>query len=46
MNITEIVSDMLTGEPLKDCIIIGIAFTCFYSFYNSIFSGLFSFFKK
>lgn len=46
MNIEEVVSTMLNGEPVHDGLVIGIIFICFYSFYNAIFSGLFSFFKK
>ena len=46
MNIEEVVSTMLNGEPIHDGLVIGIIFICFYSFYNAIFSFLFSFFKK
>lgn len=46
MNIEEIATSMLTGEPIHDGIVIGIIFVCFYAFYNAIFSGLFSIFKK
>lgn len=46
MNIEEIVSSMLTGEPIHDGIVIGIIFICFYAFYNAIFSGLFSIFSR
>lgn len=46
MNIEEIVSNMLTGEPVHDGIVIGIIFICFYAFYNAIFSGLFSIFSR
>lgn len=46
MNIEEIVSNMLTGEPVHDGIVIGIIFICFYAFYNAIFSGLFSIFNR
>ena len=46
MNIEEIVSNMLTGDPIHDGIVIGIIFICFYAFYNAIFSGLFSIFSK
>ena len=45
MNIEEIISTMLTGEPLHDAIVIGIIFTCFYCFYSAIFSAMFSFFR-
>lgn len=46
MNIEEIVTDMLVGEPIHDGIVIGIVFVCFICFYNAIFSGLFSIFRK
>lgn len=46
MNIIEILEGNLTGEPLKDTIIIGIIFTIFWSFYNVIFESVFSIFKK
>lgn len=46
MNIEQIASSMLNGEPIHDAIVIGIIFVCFFSFYNAIFSGLFSIFKK
>lgn len=46
MNIEEIVSNMLTGEPVHDGLVIGIIFVCFYAFYNAIFAGLFSIFSK
>lgn len=46
MNIEEIVSNMLNGEPIHDGVVIGIIFICFYSFYNTIFNGMFSIFKR
>lgn len=46
MNIEEVVSTMLSGEPVHDGIVIGIIFICFYLFYNAIFAGLFSIFSK
>lgn len=46
MNIVNILSNELTGEPLKDAMIIGILFTVFWSFYNVIFEAVFSIFKK
>jgi hypothetical protein len=46
MNIIDILEDNLTGEPLKDAIIIGILFTVFWTFYNVIFETVFSIFKK
>ena len=45
MNIEEVALNMLNGEPIHDGIVIGIIFICFYSFYNAIFTGLFSIFK-
>lgn len=46
MNIEEIATTMLNGDPIHDGIVIGIIFVCFYAFYNAIFSGLFTIFKK
>ena len=46
MNIVDILSNELTGEPIKDAIIMGILFTVFWSFYNVIFEAVFSIFKK
>ena len=46
MNIEEIASSMLTGEPVHDGLVIVIIFVCFYVFYSAIFGGLFSIFKK
>lgn len=46
MNIIDILEDNLTGEPLKDAIIIGILFTVFWTFYNVIFETVFSIFKR
>jgi hypothetical protein len=46
MNIDEVLSTMLNGEPLHDAIVIGIAFTCFFTFYNVLFSSMFSLFRK
>lgn len=46
MNIEEIATSMLNGDPIHDGIVIGIIFVCFYAFYNAIFSGLFTIFKK
>ena len=46
MNIEQIASTMLTGEPVHDGIVIGIIFICFYAFYNAIFGGMFSIFSK
>ena len=46
MNIEEIASSMLNGEPIHDGLVIGIIFTCFITFYSVMFSSLFSIFKK
>ena len=46
MTVVEILEDNLTGEPLKDAIIIGVLFVVFWSFYNVIFESVFSIFKK
>lgn len=46
MNIISILESELTGEPIKDAIIMGILFTVFWSFYNVIFEAVFSIFKK
>lgn len=46
MGILEILENNLTGDPLKDTIIIAINFTIFWSFYNIIFESVFSIFKK
>lgn len=45
MNIEEIASTMLNGEPVHDGIVIGVIFICFYVFYSEIFKGVFSIFK-
>jgi len=46
MNIDEICSEMLNGEPLHDAIVIGIVFTCFIIFYKAIFGAVFTIFRK
>ena len=46
MSIDEIVSTMLNGDVIHDGIVIGTIFICFWAFYNAIFMGLFSIFKK
>lgn len=46
MNIEEIASNMLNGEPVHDGLVIGIVFICFYEFYKVIFSSIFTLFKK
>lgn len=44
-NIDSILVDFLNGEPLHDSIVIGILFTVFIIFYNTLFSAMFSIFK-
>lgn len=46
MNIEQIISTMLNGEPIHDSIVIGIVFTCFYTFYSVFFSSVFTLFRK
>lgn len=46
MNIVDILEDNLTGEPIKDGVIIAILFVVFWSFYNVLFEAVFSLFKK
>lgn len=45
-NLDTILSQFLNGEPLHDSIIIGILFTIFIIFYNTLFSAMFSIFNK
>lgn len=46
MNIEQIIPNMLNGEPIHDGIVIGIIFICFYTFYNVVFSSIFSIFDR
>lgn len=46
MELDTIINTMLNGEPIHDGIVIGTIFICFYTFYQCIFSGLFSIFSK
>ena len=46
MDIIFLFEDYLTGEPLKDAIILGILFSIIWTFYNVIFECVFSIFKK
>ena len=46
MNVTEILQDFFTGNPLIDSMIVGIMFTVFITFYGCLFSAVFSMFKK
>lgn len=46
MDIVSLLEENLTGEPLKDAIIIGVLFTILWTFYNVLFESVFSIFKK
>lgn len=46
MSIDEIATSMLNGEPVHDGIIIGILFTVFIIFYETMFSSIFTIFKR
>lgn len=46
MNIEEIASSMLNGDPVHDGIVVGIIFICLFTFYNCIFSAMFCVFKR
>lgn len=46
MNIEQIATNMLNGEPIHDGIVIGTIFMCFIIFYENIFGAIFSIFKK
>lgn len=46
MSLDEIVTTMLNGEVIHDGIIIGTIFICFWAFYNTIFTAIFSIFRK
>ena len=46
MNITDILQDFFTGNPLIDSMIVGIMFTIFITFYSCLFSAVLSMFKK
>ena len=45
-NLDIILSSFLNGEPLHDAITIGILFTIFFEFYRTVFSAVFSMFKR
>ena len=45
-NIDTILTDFLNGEPLHDAFVIGILFTIFIIFYNTLFTAMFSIFKR
>lgn len=46
MSIDNVISTMLNGEVIHDGLTIGIIFICFITFYNIIFSAMFSIFKR
>lgn len=46
MEIINLISEELTGEPLKDAFIIGIYFICIWSLIQIVFESVFSIFKK
>lgn len=46
MEIIELISDNLTGEPLKDAFIIGIYFIGIWTLIQVIFESVFTIFKK
>lgn len=46
MNIEEIISNLLNGEPIHDSLMIGISFIFAYEFYKVFFSAVFSIFNK
>ena len=46
MNLQEILSTYLTGEPLADSLTIGIIIAVVFEFYKVVFSTIFAPFKK
>ena len=46
MEIINLISENLTGEPLKDAFIIGIYFIGIWTFIQVIFESVFTIFKK
>ena len=46
MNIEQIISSMLNGEPIHDSLMIGISFIFAIEFYRVFFSAMFSIFKN
>lgn len=46
MEIIELISNNLTGEPLKDAFIIGIYFMCIWTLIQVMFESIFTIFKK
>lgn len=46
MEITNLIGNNITGEPLKDAFIIGIYFVCIWTLIQVIFESVFTIFKK
>lgn len=46
MEIINLIGENLTGEPLKDAIIIGIYFMCIWTFIQVLFESVFTIFKR
>ena len=46
MEIINLISENLTGEPLKDAFIIGIYFICIWTLIQIVSESVFSIFKK
>lgn len=46
MEIIDLISNNLTGEPLKDGFIIGIYFICIWTLIQVIFESIFTIFNK
>lgn len=46
MNIEQIISNLLNGEPIHDAIMICVSLIFAYEFYRVIFSSVFSIFKN
>ena len=46
MEIIQLIGSNLTGEPLKDAIIIAIYFICIWTLIQVIFESIFTIFKR
>lgn len=46
MEIINLISENLTGEPIKDAIIIGIYFICIWTLIQVLFESIFTIFKR
>lgn len=46
MEIINLITQNLTGEPLKDAFIIAIYFMCIWTFIQVIFESVFTIFRK